>query len=123
MVSVFLLRLLSGAYSDFIFAIIVEETGFLGGTLILLLELFVLWRIFIIGKKSNSNMNRFICKGVFLYILIHISVNLFGVLGLLPSTGVPLPFMSYGGSFVICLVFALAFVQRVSIENKLELKE
>ena len=56
--------------------------------------------------------------GVAIYIMLHIIVNLGGVLGLMPMTGVPLPFMSYGGSFAMCLVFALCFVQRVNIENK-----
>ena len=49
-------------------------------------------------------------------------VNLLGVLGLIPLTGVPLPFMSYGGSFTICLILALAAVQRVAIENGLSKK-
>ena len=57
------------------------------------------------------------CYGVAFYIFLHIVVNLMGVLGMMPMTGVPLPFLSYGGSFTICLVVALTIVQRVAIEN------
>ena len=51
------------------------------------------------------------------YLLTHIMVNLGGVMGLIPLTGVPLPFLSYGGSYAICLMVALGLVQRVAIEN------
>ena len=52
-----------------------------------------------------------------IYIFLHVVVNLTGVLGLLPLTGVPLPFLSYGGSFALTLSISLAIVQRISIEN------
>ena len=55
--------------------------------------------------------------GVAVFIVLHIGVNLGGMFGLMPTTGVPLPFMSYGGSFCMCLVIALTAVQRVAIEN------
>ena len=62
-------------------------------------------------------MNALICYGVACYIFLHVIINLVGVLGLLPLTGVPLPFLSYGGSFALTLTISLAIVQRVSIEN------
>lgn len=104
-------------YTDFIFCIIIEELGLVTGLLIILMYMFVLWRILYIGKKSSSNMGTTICYGVALYIFIHIAVNLLGLFGLIPMTGVPLPFMSYGGSFTICLITALTLVQKVSVEN------
>ena len=58
-----------------------------------------------------------ICFGTAVYIFTHIAVNLLGLFGLIPMTGVPLPFMSYGGSFTICLIISLALVQRISVEN------
>ena len=82
--------------------------------------MFVLYRILVVGSKSNSNFGRMMCYGVSVYIFLHITVNLMGILGLMPMTGVPLPFMSYGGSFTICLIAALTIVQRVSIENGLK---
>ena len=58
-----------------------------------------------------------ICYGVACYIFLHVVINLTGILGILPLTGVPLPFLSYGGSFALTLAIGLALVQRVSIEN------
>ena len=104
-------------YTDFIFAIIVEELGVITGIGILLLYMFLLYRILIIGRKSHTNRGATMCYGVAIYIFLHIAVNLLGIFGLMPMTGVPLPFMSYGGSFTICLIVALTLVQRVSVEN------
>lgn len=106
-------------YTDFIFAIIVEEMGSLFGVFILLLYMFVLFRILYIGRKSYTNRGAMMCYGIAVYIFCHIAVNLLGLFGLMPLTGVPLPFMSYGGSFTLCLIAALTIVQRVSIETKL----
>ena len=106
-------------YTDFIFAIVVEELGLISGVALILLYMFLLYRILMIGKKSNTNRGATICYGVAIYIFIHIAVNLLGLFGLMPMTGVPLPFMSYGGSFTICLIAALTLVQRVSVENGL----
>lgn len=104
-------------YTDFIYAIIVEELGVLTGIALILAYIFVLFRILLIGRKSPSNRGAVICYGVAIYIFLHIAVNLLGIMGVIPMTGVPLPFMSYGGSFTLCLVAGLTFVQRVSIEN------
>ena len=60
-----------------------------------------------------------ICYGVASYICLHVIINLGGAFGLMPLTGVPLPFYSYGGSFMINLLVCLAFVQRVAVENKI----
>ena len=106
-------------YTDFIFAIIIEELGVIIGILIILAYIFLLYRILLIGRKSKTNRGATMCYGVAIYIFIHIAVNLLGLFGLMPMTGVPLPFMSYGGSFTICLIAALTIVQRVSVENGL----
>ena len=78
----------------------------------------VLWRIFIIGKRATTDRGKLLCYGIFWYILFHTIINLGGATGLIPLTGVPLPFLSYGGSFLICLVISLTVVQRVAIESK-----
>ncbi|MBR3210889.1 MAG: FtsW/RodA/SpoVE family cell cycle protein [Bacilli bacterium] len=106
-------------YTDFIFAIIVEELGVIMGIIILLAYLYVIYRILVIGRRSYTNRGAILCYGVAFYIFLHIAVNLLGIMGLMPMTGVPLPFMSYGGSYTICLVAALTIVQRVSIDNGL----
>ena len=106
------------AYTDFIFAITVEELGLVASVGILLMLLIVLWRIFLIGKRANTDRGKLMCYGIFWYILLHTIVNLGGATGLIPLTGVPLPFLSYGGSFLVCLVVSLTIVQRVAIESK-----
>ena len=106
-------------YTDFIFAIIVEELGIIFGVGIIVMYVFLLYRILKIGRDSPTNRGALLCYGVAVYIFLHIAINLMGIFGLMPMTGVPLPFMSYGGSFTICLIAALTIVQRVSVENGL----
>ena len=106
-------------YTDFIFAVTVEELGLIVGIAIILAYLYLLYRILKIGRESYTNRGALICYGVAVYIFLHIVVNLMGLFGLMPMTGVPLPFLSYGGSFTLCLMVSLAIVQRVNIENKL----
>ena len=107
------------AYTDFIFAIIVEELGVITGIILILAYIFVIFRILLIGRRCPNNRGAVICYGVAFYIFLHVAVNLLGIMGLMPMTGVPLPFMSYGGSFTLCLIVALSLVQRVNIENNL----
>ena len=105
------------AFTDFIFPIIVEEFGLIIGILIILFYMIIIYRVLLIAKKSVNVCNALICYGVACYIGLHVIINLVGVLGLLPLTGVPLPFLSYGGSFALTLAIALSIVQRISIEN------
>ena len=104
------------AHTDFIFAIVLEECGLMTGIIILILYFTLLVRIVMIGKKAINNMGAIMCYGVAMYIFLHIVINLMGIFGMMPMTGVPLPFISYGGSFTICLIIALTIVQRVNIE-------
>lgn len=105
------------SYTDFIFPIIVEEWGLIVGIIILIAYIFVLFRIIKIARKTTNLRNALISYGVFAYLLTHIMINLMGVMGIIPLTGVPLPFLSYGGSYAICLMIALGLVQRVAIET------
>ncbi len=106
------------AYTDFIFPIAVEELGLIVGILIILGYLFMLFRILWISKKASNLRNSIICYGVFAYISIHLVINFMGILALIPLTGVPVPFLSYGGSITICVVLAMFLVQRVVIESE-----
>ena len=106
------------SYTDFIFPIVVEEWGLIVGIVILCAYAFVLFRIIQISRRASNLRGSLICYGVFAYLLTHIIVNLFGVMGMIPLTGVPLPFLSYGGSYTICLKNAMGLVQRVAIESK-----
>ena len=105
------------AYTDFIFPIIVEEFGLIPGIVIILIYMVIIYRILYQARRCNNVGSALICYGVASYIFLHVTINLVGVLGLLPLTGVPLPFLSYGGSFALTLSIALAIIQRISIEN------
>lgn len=110
---------LPAAHTDFIFAVIVEELGLIWGIVILLFYLVIIYRILRIAKRSYHLMGSIIAYGVAIYITSHVIINLVGILALFPLTGVPLPFLSYGGSFALNLSIMLAMVQRVEIETKL----
>ena len=85
--------------------------------------LFLLYRIIKIAKRATNIRNSLICYGVFVYLLSHIMINLLGVTGVIPLTGVPLPFLSYGGSYAMCLMIVLGLVQRVSIETNAKIEK
>ncbi len=112
------------SHTDFIFPIIVEELGLIISIIIILGYAFILFRILKICKKSNSMSGAIISYGAFLYILCHVLVNLLGILALIPLTGVPLPLLSYGGSFTINIILVIFMVERVAIEaNDHEIKQ
>ena len=106
------------SHTDSVFAIIAEQYGLIVTTLIFILFAIVLKRILDIASKSQTLRGRYICLGVASYIFLHILINLGGLFGVMPLTGIPLPFLSYGGSCTISLICALAIVQRIAIENK-----
>ena len=106
------------AHTDFIFPILVEELGLLVGILIIIGYAYILYRILKIAKEADSIRNAIICYGTFIYILLHLLINFMGILALIPLTGVPLPFLSYGGSFNMNVILVLFAVERVAIENK-----
>ena len=105
------------SHTDFIFPIIVEELGAIVGVVIIVGYMYIIALIFRVSYKSYNLRNSIICYGVGLNLMLHIFVNLGGVLGVIPLTGVPLPFLSYGGSFCITTICSLALVQRIHIEN------
>ncbi len=108
------------SHTDFIFPIIVEEFGVLAGMVIILAYIWLIYLIFKVAVNCYELQNSIICYGIGIYIMLHVFVNLGGVLGVIPLTGVPLPFLSYGGSFCLVLICSLAVVQRIHIENQVE---
>ena len=107
-------------HTDMVFAIIAEEQGLIRSSLILIAYAVILYRILNLSSRVASLRGKYITLGVASYIFAHIIINLGGLFGLLPLTGVPLPFLSYGGSFTMSLILSLALVQRVHIEYKRE---
>lgn len=107
------------SHTDFIFPIIVEELGLVTGIIIILGYAYILARILKIAKSSENLRCSILAYGTFWYFTLHILVNLLGVLALIPLTGVPLPFLSYGGSFTVNAIIMIFVVERVNIENKI----
>ncbi len=107
------------AHTDFIFPIVIEELGVITGIIVILAYIFILYRILRIARRSNNLGNSIMAYGVCTYLFAHIAINLIGILGLGPMTGVPLPFLSYGGSFALNLMIAFGIAQRVEVENNM----
>ncbi len=95
------LKFLPQPQSDFVFAAFAEEWGFIGCMIILLLYLLVIWRILTLARYGESNFEILFGMGIAIFLGIHILINISMNLGLMPVTGIPLPFMSYGGSHLL----------------------
>ena len=106
------------AHTDMVFAIFAEEYGYLAGLGLLILYGIILYRILMLSSRASTIRGKYMCLGVATYIFAHIFINLGGMFGIIPLTGVPLPFLSYGGSFTLSLLASLGIVQRVHIETK-----
>lgn len=104
------LKFLPESQSDFIFAAYAEEWGFVGSLLILLLYALLIWRILYCASIGASNFEILFGIGIAIFFMSHILVNIGMNLGLLPVTGIPLPFMSYGGSHLIAEFAALGIL-------------
>lgn len=112
------LRFLRVRHTDFIFSVIGEELGLLGGLLLLILIVVLIWRIMRAADLSGDMFGRFICIGVAALIAVQSFVNLGVNIGLLPVTGTPLPFVSYGGSSLITFLISIGLVQSVLMRRK-----
>ena len=105
------------SYTDFIFPIIVEEWGAIVGVIIVFCYLFIIYRLYRIARRAVNLQGSILAYGVCAYLFLHVSINFIGVMGIGPLTGVPLPFLSYGGSYVISLFTALGLAERVAVES------
>lgn len=112
------LHFLPEQHTDFIFSVLAEEGGFIAAALLLLLYSILITRILIISQRACSRFASLLCIGVASIFLLYITVNIGMVSGLLPVVGLPLPFVSYGGSALVTLMAALGLVMRAAIESK-----
>jgi len=112
---------LPDAHTDFLFAIYGEEFGFVGVTFLIGLYLLLIWRIFRVGSVARSRGQVFaalICYGVGAWVAVQALINMGANLGLLPTKGLTLPFVSYGGSSLLMSMLALGLVLRIDWENR-----
>lgn len=108
------LHFLPEAQTDFIFSVIAEELGFVGGGLVLLLYFLLLWRLITIIRRAKNDFSAFLVSGVLLLFLTQIVINLGAAMGFMPVVGVTLPFLSYGGSSLIINLLLLGMVESVA---------
>ena len=104
--------------SDSIFAIYAEETGFIGSLFLIFLFLFFLWRAFKIANNSSDKFSRLLAIGISSWICIQAFVNIGSTVGILPLTGIPLPFIGYGGSHLVVELIAVGILLNISKNSK-----
>ena len=111
---------ISESQTDFIFAVIGEQLGFLGCCIMILLITVVAVRCYLIASESACKRDRIIAAGMASWIGFQSYINIGVATGLLPNTGIPLPFVSYGLTSLICLYFGLGLVQSIYLNNHLK---
>jgi rod shape determining protein RodA len=112
------LAFLPEQHTDFIFAVIGEEMGFLFGTLVVIVAYgIILWRLIKLAERISDPFAGIVIFGIFGAWFTHIIVNIGMTVGVMPITGIPLPFLSYGGSFLLATYLALGVAQRVATEQ------
>jgi rod shape determining protein RodA len=112
------LRFLKVRHSDFIFSAMAEEFGFVGTILVLGLLLFIIYRILRAARLARDTYGALICYGVATLVAFQAMVNIGVNLRMIPATGLPLPFISYGGSAILSLLLGIGLVQSVIVRHK-----
>ncbi len=112
------LRFLKVRWSDFIFSSMAHEFGFVGIVVMMSLQLFVIWRCLHAARVSADTYGALICYGVATLLAFQGLVNMGVNLRLLPATGLPLPFISYGGSSLLSLLMGIGLVESVLLRHK-----
>ncbi|MGT2963721.1 FtsW/RodA/SpoVE family cell cycle protein [Streptococcus acidominimus] len=109
------------AHTDFAFSIVIEELGFFGASLILALLFFLILRILVVGIRARNSFNAMMAFGVAGMLLVQTFVNVGGIAGLIPATGVTFPFISQGGNSLLIISIGIAFVLNIDANEKREL--
>ena len=114
------------AHTDFVFAVLAEEFGLLGSVLVIALYFVLVWRAFLIGDTSHRAgrlFSAYMAYGVGLFIGIQAFINVGVNMGVLPTKGLTLPFISYGNNSIIICITLVAFLVRIEMENRLSRKK
>jgi rod shape determining protein RodA len=103
--------------TDFVFATLAEELGFIGGIVLFLLFVLLLWRVLVAGWRSKDAFGTLFAAGVASMILFQLFVNVGMVLGIMPITGIPLPFVTHGGASLVSMAAGLGILQSINIRQ------
>jgi rod shape determining protein RodA len=112
------LRFIPEQWTDFIFSVIGEEFGFIGSALVVILFSIIFYRLLRIAIKSKDNFSSLTVIGILTVLLMHFFINIGMNIGLAPVVGIPLPFMSYGGTALIVNVAMIAIAMNIFANNK-----
>jgi len=107
------LKFIPESQSDFIFAVIAEELGFVGVFFVFAFFAIIFLRLVIGAQKAPDDFGQFLLLGIAIIFFIHVVVNIGMNLGLLPVTGIPLPFLSYGGSFLLVSLALIGVAENI----------
>lgn len=105
-------------HNDFIFAVIAEEFGFIGGSLLILLYLLLLYRLLSIAMRADDPFGVYIVAGIMGMLVFQVFQNIGMTIGLMPITGIPLPLVSYGGSSIVAQLLAMGLVLNVGMRSQ-----
>ncbi len=112
------------AHTDFAFSIVIEELGLIGASLILAILFFMILRIIVVGIRARDPFNAMMALGIAGMLLVQTFVNIGGISGLIPATGVTFPFLSQGGNSLLIISIGVAFVLNIDAhERRLLLEE
>ena len=105
-------------HTDFIFSVVCEELGLIGGLICIALLIAIIVRCIQIGLNSKNNLGKYICLGVAAMFTFHVFENIGMCIGIMPVTGIPLPFFTYGGSSILTNLIAIGLVLNVDYRSK-----
>ncbi len=108
------LGFLPESMSDSIFAVFAEETGLVGGLILITIFLIIFWRGIQISKNASDNFSKLTALGISCWLIIQAFVNIGAMIGIIPLTGIPLPFFSYGGSHLIAELIGVGILLNIS---------
>lgn len=108
------------SHNDMIFSVICEELGLFGAVAVIMLFVLLVWRLFVIAINASDLYGGLIATGVLTHIAVQVLLNIAVVTNTIPSTGIPLPFISYGGSSLMVLLFEMGIALSVSNQIKYE---
>jgi rod shape determining protein RodA len=104
-------------YSGFIFSVVAEEFGFIGALALILLLFIIVWRCLVVATRAKDTFGSLIAVGVATWIGMQVFINVGMNIGLMPVTGIPLPFISYGGSSLMSILLGLGLVQSIALRS------
>jgi rod shape determining protein RodA len=103
--------------TDFAFAVLLQELGFIGGIVVFLLFIGLIWRVLVIGWRSESVFGVAFAGGTSAMLIFQVLVNAGMVAGIMPVTGIPLPFITHGGASLVSIALALGLLQSINIRR------